>query len=245
MAETRGSVRVGTSGWHYDHWAGVFYPEGLAEARRLEHYATVFDLVEANSTFYRLPPESTLAGWRDAVPDGFCFAVKASRYLTHMKKLKDPEEPLRRFLDRVETLGDRLGPILFQLPPEWKPNVERLGAFLERLPRRHRYAFELRDERWHEDAVLDTLRRHDAAFCIFDLAGATSDSHVTADMVYLRLHGPSEERYAGSYSDADLDGWAERIAAWRDAGRDVVVAFDNDQAGNAPRDARRLLGRVR
>lgn len=244
MAGARGAVRVGTSGWHYDHWEGPFYPEGLAGDERLRYYAGRFDLVEVNNTFYTLPQESTLAGWRDAAPKAFRFAVKASRYLTHMKKLKEPDEPLRTFLERVETLGDRLGPILFQLPPHWKPNVERLEAFLALLPERHRYAFELRDTRWHRDDVLAALRDHNAAFCIFDLAGATSACHVTADLVYLRLHGPSEERYAGSYDDASLDRWAERIRGWRGEGRDVVATFDNDRSGNAPRDALRLLERL-
>lgn len=243
VAET-GGVRIGTSGWHYDHWDGVFYPDGTAEGERLRYYATRFDLVEVNNTFYHLPKASTLEAWRDTVPDGFVFAVKASRYLTHMKKLKDPAEPLQTFLGRVEALGDRLGPILFQLPPKWKPNVERVRAFLELLPDRHRYAFELRDARWHEDAVLDALRDHGAAFCIFDLAGTTSPSAVTANLVYVRLHGPSEERYGGSYSDAALDGWAERIRGWRREKRQVIVTFDNDRAGNAPRDALRLRERL-
>lgn len=237
-------MRIGTSGWHYDHWEGVFYPAGTAPDARLRRYATRFDLVEVNNTFYHLPREATLRQWRDSVPDGFLFAVKASRYLTHMKKLKDPQEPLETFLSRVEVLGERLGPVLFQLPPNWKPNVERLRAFLERLPGRHRYAFELRDPRWHEDAVLDALREHHAAFCIFDLAGTTSPSHVTADLVYLRLHGPSERKYAGSYSDGALDGWAETLRGWTADGHDVVVTFDNDQAGNAPENALRLRERL-
>ena len=149
------STHIGTSGWHYDHWKGPFYPEDLPSTGFLEHYAGCFDTAEINNSFYRLPEEKTLVGWREIVPEGFVFSVKASRYLTHMKKLKDPEEPLENLLVRVSTLEDKLGPILFQLPSRWKMNAERLESFLDALPEGHRYAFEFWDESWFDEQLTE------------------------------------------------------------------------------------------
>ena len=181
---------IGTSGWHYDHWKGPFYPKDLSATGFLEHYAGLFPTAEINNSFYRLPEEKTLAGWRETTPKGFVFSVKASRYLTHMKKLKDPDEPLERLLDRVSALGDKLGSILFQLPPRWKINSERLESFLDVLPENHRYAFEFRDASWFDDEVYGLLTEYGASFCVYDLDGQTSPKEVTADFVYVRLHGP-------------------------------------------------------
>src|SRR5215217_2193905 len=153
MTPERSDIRIGTSGWHYEHWRGPFYPENLSKGGFLEYYAGHFDTAEINNSFYRLPEKKTLVRWRETVPEGFVFSVKASRYLTHMKKLKDPREPLGRLLDRVSVLGTRLGPILFQLPPRWRANPERLQGLLEILPENHRYAFEFRDPSWFDDKI--------------------------------------------------------------------------------------------
>jgi uncharacterized protein YecE (DUF72 family) len=177
------------------------------------------------------------------VPEGFVFAAKASRYITHMKKLKDPDAGLGRFLPRMDLLEDRLGPILFQLPPRWHCNIERLEAFLTALDREHRYAFELRDQSWINDQVLDLLAEHKAAFCIYELDGFVSPQPITADFVYLRLHGP-DGPYRGDYDEQALGRWADRIAGWLDQGRTVYCYFDNDEAGYAAGNAltlRRLL----
>ncbi len=232
-------IRIGTSGWHYAHWRGNFYPAKLSTARMLEHYAGNFDTVELNNTFYRLPSEKGLEGWREGTPRDFLFAVKGSRYLTHMKKLKDPEPGLARFFERVELLGRKLGPILFQLPPNWPVDAGRLTQFLRALPRRRRYAFEFRNESWNTIEVDRLLQRHNAAVCAFHLAGYESPVKVTADFAYIRLHGPGG-KYQGSYTDRALEGWAERIAKWRTELRTVFVYFDNDEAGYAARDALRL-----
>ncbi len=233
-------IHIGTSGWHYDHWVGPFYPEGTPAADFLAFYAERFATAEINNTFYQLPSAETLAQWRDTVPTGFRFAAKASRYVTHMKKLKDPAASLARFLDRIAVLDPKLGPLLFQLPPNWRVNLERLEAFLEALPAGRRCAFEFRDDSWWNDAVYDALARHGAALCLFELAGSATPLTATADFVYLRLHGPGEA-YQGSYDDARLRTWAERLAGWRDEGRDVWAFFDNDEAGFAATNARRLL----
>ena len=230
---------IGTSGWHYQHWKGPFYPEGLRTSGFLEHYSQHFSTAEVNNSFYRLPEEKTLAGWRDAVPESFIFSVKASRYLTHMKKLKDPQEPLKRLLDKVITLEDKLGPILFQLPPRWRLNPERLESFLEILPENHRYAFEFRDASWFDDEVYRILRGYGAAFCIYDLDGQTSPKEVTADFVYVRLHGPKGP-YQGRYGTEMLSGWTGAFSRWVNEGKDVYCYFDNDEAGYAPQDALRL-----
>lgn len=237
-------VRVGCSGWHYDHWVGPFYPDGTRASDMLGLYAERFRAVEINNTFYSLPEAKTLKDWAGTVPEGFRFALKASRYITHMKKLKDPEESTVRFFDAIEPLGKRTGPILFQLPPNWKPNADRLDAFLHSLPRGYRYVVECRDTRWHIDAVYEVLHRHDAAFVIWDLAGTQSPMTVTADdLVYVRLHGP-DDAYEGCYDDRALDDWAARIAEWRDDGKSVWCFFDNDQNGYAPQNAAALAERL-
>jgi uncharacterized protein YecE (DUF72 family) len=180
-----------------------------------------------------------LAHWRDTVSDGFRFTAKASRYVTHMKKLKDPEANLERFLNRIAVLDPKLGPLLFQLPPRWRADVGRLEAFLAVLPTERRCAFEFRDESWWIPAVYDALARHGAAFCPFELAGRRAPLEATADFVYLRLHGPGDA-YRGAYDDDRLGAWAERLLAWRGEGRDAWCFFDNDEAGYAAANAVRL-----
>lgn len=230
------TIRIGTSGWHYDHWVGPFYPGGTPSDAFLSYYAGRFGTVEINASFYRLPEESTLVAWRDGAPDGFTFAAKASRYLTHMKKLNDPSEPLGTFLTRMRTLGPKLGPVLFQLPPNWGFDPDRLASFLDRLPSDLDAVFEFRDESWFDDRAYDLLRAHGATFCIYDLAGRISPKIVTSDTAYVRLHGP-HGAYQGSYDAQTLSGWAGAFSTWASQGTDVYCYFDNDQAGYAPRDA--------
>jgi uncharacterized protein YecE (DUF72 family) len=242
MASLNG-VHIGTSGWHYKHWVGPFYPDKLPAARMLEYYAARFDTVELNNSFYRLPLESALKSWRETVSRGFCFAMKGSRFLTHMKKLKDPEPGVAKFMQRADLLGPKLGPIVFQLPPHWELNLPRLEAFLETLPRRHRYAFELRDPTWHTPDVHKVLHKYRAAFCIYELAGFRSDLTVTTDFTYIRLHGPGGP-YQGSYSPEQIGAWARRIREWERDLRGIFVYFDNDQAGYAVRNAAELRERT-
>ncbi len=236
-------IHIGTSGWHYAHWRGPYYPMDLADREMLSYYANSFRTAEINNTFYQLPEKQTFISWRDAVPEDFLFTVKANRYITHMKKLKDPQQPLERFFERVSCLGDKLGPILFQLPPRWKCNVERLRAFLDLLGKGCRAAFEFRDPNWFNDDVYQALEKAGAAFCIYDLAGNPSPKIVTAPFVYVRLHGP-DSPYRGCYSDQSLAGWAEAFAAWVGQGREIFCFFDNDEAGYAVRNALRLQGMV-
>jgi uncharacterized protein YecE (DUF72 family) len=233
MPRARGRLRVGTSGYQYDHWRVRFYPRGLPKRRWLEHYASHFDTVEINNTFYQLPSEHTFDAWRGEVPEGFCFALKFSRYGSHLKRLKQPEDSIGHFLERARRLGTALGPILVQLPPRWSPDPGRLAAFLDAAPRSHRFAVEFRDPRWLCEPVYRILRRHRAALCVHDLI-ERHPREITADWVYLRFHG---ERYAGSYSHQFLTAEAARIRRELRRGLDVYAYFNNDVGGHAVRNA--------
>ncbi len=232
-------IRIGTSGYHYLHWRGPLYPPDLPTSRWLPYYAGEFDTVELNATFYRLPTESAIANWYDQVPDSFLFAVKGSRFLTHMKKLKDSGTGLDRFFSRASGLHDKLGPILWQLPPGWEANPDRLAAFLAALPKHRRYAFEFRDDSWYVPEVYDLLERHGAALCLFHMAGFQTPLQLTAPFVYLRLHGPAGP-YQGSYSDDQLAVWADRTADWSPKVQAVYAYFNNDTRGYAVANARTL-----
>ncbi len=232
-------IRIGTSGFHYKHWVGNFYPQKTPASKMFAYYERFFDTVEVNNSFYRLPRPGMFSNWRAEAPKNFLFAVKASRFLTHNKKLKDPENALENFLPRAEELREKLGPILFQLPPKWRCNNERLQEFLQALPKTHRYAFEFREASWHCSEVFEVLRRHNAAYCIYELAGFATQNQITADWTYIRLHGP-RGKYQGSYSDEALRIWAERIQNWEQSLKAVYVYFDNDQAGYAAENAIRL-----
>jgi uncharacterized protein YecE (DUF72 family) len=230
-------IRIGTSGFHYKHWKGPFYPPKLAVAKMLDFYLQHFDTVELNNSFYRLPEASMFDCWRDATPANFIFSVKASRFITHNKKLKDPVPALDKLLARAAHLRPKLGPILFQLPPRWRVNGERLLELLEILPRHLRYTFEFRELSWINPEVLGILKKFNAAFCIYELAGYHSPQHVTADFAYVRLHGPEKGKYQGSYSPKQLASWARQIEAWAGEMKAIYIYFDNDQAGYAATNA--------
>ncbi|MDQ2711278.1 MAG: DUF72 domain-containing protein [Acidobacteriota bacterium] len=236
---TRCDLRIGTSGWHYKHWVGTFYPLRTAPAKMLPFYLEHFDTVEVNNSFYHLPKKPALEHWRTSTPADFTFAVKGSRFLTHMKKLKDSEVGLGRFLDAVEVLGEKLGPILFQLPPNWEIDLQRFRSFLALLPQYHRYAFEFRNQSWETPATYSLLREYNTGYCVFDLAGYQTPIRLTSDFAYVRLHGPGG-KYQGSYADDVLASWAEQITRWQAELRAVYVYFDNDDSGFAPSNALRL-----
>jgi uncharacterized protein YecE (DUF72 family) len=238
------SIHIGTSGWNYKHWLGRFYPEKIRSADMLEFYLHHFDTVELNNSFYQLPSTKAFRTWRETVPKNFLFAVKGSRFITHMKKLKAPKTSTRRFFTRIEKLEDKIGPVLFQLPPHWRVNAKRLETFLERLPNQYRYAFEFREPSWFTGEVYNLLRGHNCALCIYHMSGYDSPIELTADFVYLRMHG-AESTYGGSYSDSQLEMWARRIEDWRSQSKEVFVYFNNDPEGHAITDAKRLKRNVR
>jgi uncharacterized protein YecE (DUF72 family) len=272
MAGTgRGRVRVGTSGWTYDHWQGTFFPDGLARRRRLEYLAGRLDTAEINGTFYSLQRASSFRTWAAATPADFRFAVKGSRYLTHMKKLRDVEEPLGRFLaSGLLALGPKLGPVLWQLPPNLGWDPERVEGFLRMLPRSTgeaaalgaahtdrvpdpctvtdedrplRHALEPRHASFATTEFVALLRAHDVALVVSDGAGIPCFDEVTTDLVYVRLHG-HDELYRSAYDAAALRAWAAKAAAWAADGREVLVYFDNDADGHAPHDALALRDAV-
>ncbi|HKE60161.1 MAG TPA: DUF72 domain-containing protein [Pyrinomonadaceae bacterium] len=232
---------IGTSGWHYKHWIGNFYPKEIRVSEMLSFYARYFDTVELNNTFYQLPVSTTVDSWRNNSPSSFCFAVKASRFITHMKKLRDPENSTRRFFSGVtEQLGPKIGPILFQLPPRWPVNLERLATFLSSLTPEYKYAFEFRDKSWLTTEVFDLLRKHNAALCIHDLGNEETPREITSDFTYLRFHGPQAAKYNGSYSFSQLETWAQQIESWSAKLAAIYVYFNNDVGGWAVSNALQL-----
>ena len=240
MAEP--ALRIGTSGWNYQHWRGIFYPRDLPSARWLSYYAAHFDTVEINFSFYRLPTRENFATWREEVPPGFLFVTKGNRFVTHLKRLRDPAEPVKRFFDSAAGLGDSAGPILWQLPPHFHRDVERLATFLATLPRDYDHAFEFRHDSWYDEAVYHTLAAHDAALCQADRGGGHTPLVRTASWVYVRFHGGVGDGWR--YTDEQLAEWAERIAAYRAADAPVYAYFNNDPHGHAIADAQRLRARL-
>lgn len=236
MAHNRPRAHVGCSGWQYKHWKGDFYPVDLPTARWYQHYARTFDTVEINNSFYRLPEKRTFASWRLKAPARFVYAVKASRYLTHMRKLKDPADPLALFFDRARALGPHLGPVLYQLPPRWKPDLARLGEFLHAVPRDVPQAIEFREPSWYSDRMFELLARHQVALCLHDMPGSATPRMVVGPFVYVRFHGASA-RYSGSYAADQLEEWAEWLSGQLARGLDVYAYFNNDVGGHAPRNA--------
>ena len=234
-------VRVGTSGWSYDHWNRVLYPPGTRPGDRLAVYAGEFDTVELNASFYRWPRPAIFAGWRKRLPDGFLLSVKAPRGLTHARRLDAPETWLERIEAGWHELGDKRAVLLVQLAPDHVRDDARLAGFLRLLPNWLPVAVEFRHPSWHDEEVMALLERFGAAYCVMSGAKLPCLLRATAGFVYLRLHGPDPEHlYAGSYSDADLGWWAERIGEWAAGGRDVLAYFNNDGHGHAVRNARRL-----
>ena len=234
-----GMIYIGTSGWHYPHWVGPFYPESTPRSEFLAYYTSHFGTVEINNTFYHLPAIQTLRDWHAGSSKDFLFACKGSRFITHMKKLKDPRQSMKRFFQTIKVLDKKLGPILFQLPPRWGLNPTRLEDFLKVLPKKYRFAFEFRDESWFDQTIYDLLAKNHAAFCLYHLAGRWTPEIVTADFVYIRLHGP-DGPYQGDYDDKTLRSWAKKCVKWSVEGRDVYCYFDNDQKGYAVKNALKL-----
>ena len=237
---TAKQIMIGTSGWMYKHWKGKFYPEDIAFSKFLDFYAQQFNTVEVNGTFYKLPETKTFQKWYEETPDNFLFSIKANRYLTHMKKLKNAEDSLKLFLERVAALKSKLGPILFQLPPSWNCNYDRLHKFVNLLPEKLKYCFEFRNPTWINNDVIELLKQFNIAFCIYDLAGYSTEKIVTADFIYIRLHGAGEEAYIGNYDTKALTNWSSFIVDQAKKGKEIYCYFDNDLNAYAPQNAMAL-----
>jgi uncharacterized protein YecE (DUF72 family) len=239
------SVHIGTSGWSYDHWQGIVYPHGARLWDRLGYYVQQFQTVELNSSFYRWPKEAAFKSWQKRLPPHFLMSVKAPRYLTHVKRLYAPEAAMERIKNCWHILGDKRAVLLVQLSPKFALDFSRLQYFLHRVPHWMRVVIEFRHESWHRDEIFALLEQYGAAYCIMSGAYLPCILRATAPFVYIRLHGPDHHHlYAGSYADADLWWWAQRIREWEVQGKDVLVYFNNDGAGNAVRNAVSLRSMV-
>lgn len=227
---------IGTSGWHYKHWQGLFYPEGLSKSKWLEFYANHFDTVEINNSFYRLPSEAVFAAWHDASPSNFTFAVKVSRFITHIKRLKDSGELVAKFIARAAILGEKLGPLLYQLPTNMHRDPDRLESFLAILPRGMRHVFEFRHESWFDERIYEILQRYNIAFCVFDMPSFTCPLVATADFAYIRFHG-SVGLYWSCYTDEELASWAGKLVNLAQKLKAIYIYFNNDAEAFAVKNA--------
>jgi uncharacterized protein YecE (DUF72 family) len=234
-----GLIHIGCSGWVYRHWRDLFYPPGLPQKQWFAHYAGQFDTVEINASFYRLPTLTTFQGWRDKAPDGFRYAVKVNRFITHNKKLLDCAGPVAEFTHLARTLGDHLGPLLHQLPPGLHRNDERLRCYLAQLPADLEHVVEFRHPSWYDEAVLALLEEHGVGFVAHDLAGLVSPPWASGRTAYVRFHGTAG-KYRGRYSDEQMADWAAWLVEQADAGRSAWAYFNNDIHGHALEDARSL-----
>lgn len=234
---------VGTSGWVYRHWRDVFYPPKLPQRRWLEYYTQQFSTVELNNSFYRLPTEKAFCQWRETSPEGFVYAVKVSRFITHIKRLKDVDEPVETFISRARLLGEKLGPLLYQLPPNMHRNDERLDGFLSLLPQGLRHVVEFRHQSWMDEGVFDVLRRHNVGLCVFDMPELSCPLVATADFAYIRFHGATGLYYS-CYSEEELEEWAGRIAALAKGLEAVYIYFNNDAEAHAIDNARTMAQKL-
>lgn len=232
----KGRCFIGTSGWYYQHWFGPFYPQGLVKEQLLPYFARSFNTVELNNTFYHLPKEATVRTWHKKAPGDFVFAVKASRFITHIKRLTNLGDSLKVFFKRVYLLKEKLGPILYQLPPSMKMDNKRLSSFLKRLPQKKRNVIEFRHQSWLNEEVFEVLKRFNAAHCIISMPDFPTALEVTADFIYIRMHGGSS-LYRSNYPLTELKRWAARIKKFLKSGLDVYVYFNNDAEGFALKNA--------
>lgn len=229
-------AHIGCSGWSYEDWRGRFYPRDLPASEWFGYYAGIFDTVEINNSFYRLPTEEMVQAWKDQAPARFLYAFKGSRYLTHMKKLKEAADPLTRIIGRARILGDHLGPILYQLPPRWHYNRERIAAFLALLPPKFTHVIELRDESWYNDELFSLLEEHGVSYCSHDMKGLPPLRRIVGAVAYVRFHGTGE-KYHGGYDRETLASWRDWIGEAVENGHAVYAYFNNDYDAQAIRDA--------
>ena len=230
---------IGTSGWHYDDWRGLFYPEKLPKDRWLEFYARRFITLELNNSFYRLPSENAFTNWYNSSPEGFIFSVKASRYITHIKRLNDCSEAVNNFMSRACLLKEKLGPVLYQLPSNFHRDDTRLEAFLKILPKDIKHAIEFRHESWFHENIYDLLRKYNVGFAAFDMPDLTSILLATSDFLYLRFHG-GNSLYSSRYSEREMSTWAEKISKLSGKLESAYIYFNNDVAGYAIENAQTL-----
>jgi uncharacterized protein YecE (DUF72 family) len=230
---------IGCSGWHYEHWRGLCYPKELPKLKWLSFYAQQFNTVELNNSFYRLPSEKAFNTWQESTPDNFAFAVKVSRFITHIKRLRNLDASVDNFLSRAALLKEKLGPLLYQLPPSMRRNDEVLDNFLSTLPSEYQHVIEFRHQSWIDEKVFGILRRHNVGLCVFDMPGFSCPLVATSGFAYIRFHG-REGLYSSRYSDAELARWAQRIDRLGQNVRVSYIYFNNDAEAFAVENATML-----
>lgn len=233
-------IYIGTSGWSYHHWSGIFYPQDLSPHKWLEYYTQHFKTVELNASFYHLPRATTFTNWRKNTPDGFLFAVKASRFITHIKKLKGTKEPWQNFISRAKNLKEKLGPILFQLPPSLKGDPRRLESFLKILAPHYQYVLEARHRSWFNQDIYKVLKKFKVALCLADSPCYPFQEIITSNFVYIRFHG-GKILYGSNYSEKELKEWAKKIKKWLKKNLEIYAYFNNDTQGFAVKNAKTLI----
>ncbi|STY29975.1 Protein of uncharacterised function DUF72 [Legionella wadsworthii] len=233
-------AHIGTSGWVYEGWKEIFYPKSLAAKNELTYYASIFNTVELNSSFYRVPSIKSVEKWKEMTPGQFIFSCKASRFLTHVKMLKDAQESVNYLLQVLEKFDEKLGPILFQLPPYWPMNSKRLEIFINLLPDSFQYTFEFRNKTWLCDEIYNLLAKNNIALCFYDYRGYQCPEIITSDFIYIRLHGPNPQPYYGHYEERTLLNYAQKFAHWQKQVKRIFCYLDNDQKAVAPHDAQQL-----
>lgn len=234
------NFNIGTSGWSYSGWLGNFYPEKIKSNLVLPYYAKYLDSVELNNSFYQIPKEKNIKTWVEITPTHFIFSCKANRYITHMKKLEDVDDSLKRLLKAFSNFEEKLGPILFQFPPYWQIDIPRLKKFIEQLPKQFLYTFEFRHKNWFCDELYELLYKNEMTLCFYDHKRYRSPEIVTGKFIYIRMHGPHEEAYKGAYEESTLQEYAQKLIHWKREGKAIYCYFDNDEKANAPKDAQRL-----
>jgi uncharacterized protein YecE (DUF72 family) len=234
------NFNVGTSGWSYAGWLGNFYPEKIKPKLILPYYATLLNSVELNNSFYQIPQEKNVRIWAEITPPDFIFSCKANRYITHYKRLEDSTESVEKLLKAFSNFEEKLGPILFQFPPYWPINIPRLKSFLEYLPKNLLYTFEFRHKSWFCDELYELLHQYQYSLCFYNHKMYYSPEIVTGPFIYMRMHGPDEEAYTGSYEEETLIEYAHKFINWHQEGKAIYCYFDNDEKANAPKDAQRM-----
>lgn len=231
---------IGTSGWYYNHWKGIFYPESLTHSKWLEYYSMYFSSVELNNSFYRLPSREVFTRWKETTPEGFLFSVKVSRYITHIRRLKDVKEPLQKFIENATGLDNKLGPLLYQLPPNMKCDKDLLENFLDILPQDYRHVFEFRNNTWFDDTIFTLLKSYGAGICVYDMPGFTCPFITTGNTGYIRFHG-SGTLYSGNYTEKELYGWVKQIEEMSKTLTTIYIYFNNDAEGHAVKNAGQII----
>jgi len=243
MNKAKFDIRIGTSGWYYNHWSGLFYPANLPKTRWFQYYAEHFDSVEVNNTFHQLPKQESVKKWYAQAPKNFIYTVKANRYITHIKRLKNASDALERFFETVDLLKQKLGPVLYQLPPSLQKDLDLLGGFIRLLPKNRIAVFEFRHKSWYSDDTFELLNKFNVGFCVHDMPSKQSPRINTGNIIYIRFHG-STEKYSGNYTKSTLKDWVHWLKEQNKKARRIYIYFNNDFNAFAVENAKQIKEQI-